>query len=75
MKYGNIKEGSKVITLRELRNGVDIIPKGSIGEVKRRYAGLELYFENRCEHCHFGTRVWITRVEPYNVELIEAGTG
>ena len=71
MKYGDINIGSKIITLTELSNGTVIIPKGSIGEVKRRYGGLEIYFENRCDHCHYGERVWINKVEPHKVELVK----
>jgi hypothetical protein len=75
MKYGNIKVGSKVVTLKDLQNGGSIIPKGSVGVVQQLYGGLHLYFEHRCEYCHFGDRVWISRVQPYQVELIEVGTG
>ena len=71
MKYGDIKEGSKVRTLRELRNHCNIVPVGSIGLVKKKYGGLELYFENQCEHCKFGERIWITRVPVSDVQLIK----
>ena len=68
-KYMGIKVGMKVRTLREMMNGTTIIPQGSIGLVERRYGGLWLYFEHRCEHCHFGNRVWLRKVDPIAVEI------
>lgn len=71
MNYMGIKIGDKVKTLRELKNGVNIIPVGSVGTVRKRYAGLEIYFEQRCPACKFGERVWINRVEPRSVEPVK----
>ncbi len=70
MDYMNIKVGSKVRALRELKNGGSIVPKGAIGVVQKKYAGVEVLFESKCEHCHYGDRVEITRIPPTDVEII-----
>lgn len=70
-KYGSIKVGSKVRAMRELRNGSDIIPAGSVGRVEKLYSGLTVYFENKCTNCGFGGRFWISRVPPSDVELVK----
>lgn len=70
LRYGDIKIGSKVRTRTEFKSSCDIVPKGSIGEVIKKYNGLEIRFENRCEHCHFGDRVRISRVDACDVDLL-----
>ncbi len=53
---------ARVITNRDIRNGAgEVIPKGSICTVEKKYRGLEI---------HWGD-IWISRVKPESVELLE----
>ena len=70
-KYGEFKVGRKVRLLKELKNGTTIFPAGAEGTIDHIYGGLEILFENRCHACHFGERVWISRVPLKDVELAE----
>lgn len=59
--------GKKVRTLREMKNGLMIIPAGIICEITRKFKGFKLTSEP-CKHC--GVRVRISEVPFCDVELI-----
>lgn len=61
-------EGHKVKSVVDLKNGVAIYPAGTVYEIKRKYAGFELWSEP-CPTCK--SRQIITRVPPSKVELLE----
>lgn len=64
-------EGKKVRTLVEMRNGNFVIPKGFILVIDRKYIGFTLKGVNTCDKCGIGQRIYITRVEPTELELVE----
>lgn len=60
--------GKRVRTLRELRNGYTVIPKGAVLTITRKSSGF-LLEGDPCEHC--GVRIRISKVSPCEVELVE----
>lgn len=63
-------KGLKVRTLSKMQNGSYVIPAGTILVIKRKYKGFSLEGLEVCEHCKIGMRIFIGRVEPYELELI-----
>lgn len=58
--------GLKIKTSRVLKSGMMEIPPGTICEVTSASSGLSLAVP-KCEHC--GVRVFITHVNPRDVEV------
>jgi hypothetical protein len=60
-------KGKKVRTLIEMRNGLMVIPEGTICTITRKYQGFNLTSEP-CKSC--GVQIRISRVHRRDVELI-----
>lgn len=58
--------GRKVVSLIPLRNGMMILPAGTIWTIHRKQAGFRL-LSNPCPHC--GIKAWITKVQPRDVDF------
>lgn len=64
--------GRKVRTRRELRNGMGVIPAGTVAIVTYNRSGLSLSTDP-CGSC--GVRVLINRVPEHDVELLPKPSG
>jgi len=65
--------GKKVRTLKDIQNGRYKIPKGTIFEIEGKYGGFDLRGLEVCPHCNIGLKIYISKVEPTNLELIDEG--
>lgn len=63
-------KGKKVRTLRDIQNKAITIPAGTILEITGKYNGADLEGLEVCPHCNIGRKIYITRVEPTSLELI-----
>lgn len=61
-------EGLQVVTLRELKTSMMVIPVGTECTVTRNYGGLDLTAE-RCKSC--GVRIRVKKVPENYVRIIE----
>jgi hypothetical protein len=65
--------GKKVRTLRTMQSREIVIPAGTVMVIQGKFAGFELEGLETCPHCKIGRRIYMTRVSPEGLELIEEG--
>ena len=63
--------GRKVITLRELQSRGIVIPEGTVMKITGKYQGFDLEGLEVCEHCKIGRKIYIKRVPPSDLRLLD----